>query len=107
MCFGCGSIIPITKETAWSGIVNPRSSSASSTPSSPSPSVAFLVGALFLLGMELWGVSRSERGDTITENWRAANKYLSEHAPWFGWTFRVFTGGLLIWVLFHFLAGTD
>jgi hypothetical protein len=69
--------------------------------------VAFLAGGLFLLGMELWGVSRSERGDTITENWRAANKYLAKRFPWLGWFFRIFTGGLLVWTLLHFLAGVD
>lgn len=73
----------------------------------PAFTLVFLGGGLLLLAFEIWGVSRTAKGDTITEHWRWAHAWLNARFPWFGWMFRVWTGGILVWALLHFLAGAD
>jgi hypothetical protein len=70
-------------------------------------SIVFLTGAALLTGFEVWGVTRKAKGDTITEHWRWAHRWLTERFSWFGWGFRIWTGGLLVWTLLHLLAGAN
>jgi hypothetical protein len=65
-------------------------------------SLAFgvLVGALVVV--EVVGVQRKKRGDTITENWRMVDGWLGKRFPWGQWLLRVFTAGMLTWTLMHF-----
>ena len=64
----------------------------------------YVILGLALLITELVGVWRKGDGDTITENWRWVRK---NAPPWLGWAWGIFTGGLLIWALGHFLGGWD
>ena len=70
-------------------------------------SVAFLVGFVFLLVLEVWGIRRRGTGDTISEHWRAADAWLKARTLVGRWAFRVGTAGLLVWTLLHFLLGAD
>lgn len=63
----------------------------------------FLVAIVF----ELIGVANKKKGDTITENWRFINAWLSLKVPAAGWIWRVLTLGLLAWTALHFGAGVD
>lgn len=61
----------------------------------------FVVLLLALLGVELVGVASKRKGDTLTEGWRWIRDHLPGPAAWF---FRIFTAGVLIWALLHFVA---
>lgn len=68
-----------------------------------SAAFALFLGALLVV--EIIGIRRrSKGGDTLTENWRWIEAWLPDSAAW---VFRVFTGGLLIWAVLHFLVGAD
>lgn len=60
---------------------------------------------IFLAGItvELIGVFRRGKGDTITENWRWIDKWLAYHSPIIDWFWRVFSAGALVWILLHLL----
>lgn len=60
----------------------------------------FFVGGAFVV--EMIGVARKPKGDTLTENWRWIEEWLPN---WAAWVFRVFTGGILVWAILHFLVG--
>lgn len=62
-------------------------------------SLAYGVLSLALVVVELVGVRRKAKGDTITENWRWVDAHL--HGP-LRWFWRVFTVGFLAWVALHF-----
>lgn len=68
--------------------------------------ILIVCGALFLLVVELVGVFRKQPGDTITENWRAADEYLKRQ-PAIRWFYRIFTAGILLWAALHFLVGAN
>lgn len=55
--------------------------------------VAFVV----IVTVELVGVSRAGKGDTITESWRA----LRDHYPWARPLLMVGMAGFLVWALLH------
>lgn len=67
-------------------------------------SVIYLIGFVVLVVVEIIGIRLKGKGDTITEHWRWIEAWLSDR---WAWIFRVFTGGLLIWTLLHFLVGTE
>jgi hypothetical protein len=68
-----------------------------------------IFGACFLVALvfELIGVANKKDGDTITENWRFINAWLTLHVPPAGWIWRVVTLGFLTWVILHFGAGVN
>jgi hypothetical protein len=68
-----------------------------------------IFGACFLVAIvfELIGVANKKDGDTITENWRWINAWLSVKVPAVGWIWRVATLGFLTWMILHFGAGVD
>lgn len=68
--------------------------------------VLILVPLVFLFIVEMIGIARKKKGDTITEHWEWFDRYLEKTAPWARWIFRVFTAGLLTWTILHFLVGT-
>ena len=70
-------------------------------------SIAFLVGFAFLLVLEVWGIRRRGKGDTITELWRAADAWLKARTVAGRFAFSVATAGLPVWALLHFLLGAD
>lgn len=59
----------------------------------------YLLLGTALVALELVGVRRKAKGDTITENWHWVESHL--HGP-LRWLWRVFTVGLLAWVALHF-----
>lgn len=59
-----------------------------------------LLGAA-LVALELVGVRRERKGDTITENWRWVDAALRRHGM-LRWFWRVFTVGFLGWIALHF-----
>lgn len=61
-------------------------------------SVIYGLGFLTLLVVEVIGVKRKAKGDTITENWRWIDGRLHGFLQW-GW--RILTAGLLAWILIH------
>jgi hypothetical protein len=64
---------------------------------------AYLILGAALVTVELIGVHRKrDDGDTITESWRSADKWLGDKLPWAQWFLRVFTVGLLLWTALHF-----
>jgi len=67
-------------------------------------SITFLIGLVVLVVVEIIGVRRKGKGDTLTEHWRWIESWLPD--GW-AWVFRIFTGGLLVWTLLHFLVGAD
>jgi len=61
----------------------------------------FAVLIIAVVVVEVIGVQRKGDGDTITENWR----WVRDHSPpWGRWVLEVFTAGLLMWAIIHFLA---
>lgn len=68
----------------------------------------FAVTFVVLLGatlvVELIGVASKKDGDTITEGWRWVRDRLPGPGKWF---FRVFTAGILVWAMLHFVADVD
>ena len=78
----------------------------------PLINLSLLVGAVLLLAGEVVGILRKSKGvgdeDTITEWWRKADFRLGQsRQPFIRWAYRVFTAGILIWTLLHFLAGVS
>jgi hypothetical protein len=65
---------------------------------------AFVLLLAALLVVELIGIKRPQSGDTLTELWRHVNRRLP---PWFAWGFRIFTIGLLVWAVLHFIVGAS
>lgn len=65
----------------------------------------FLAVTLIAAGTEIYGVRSKVKGDTITENWRFADRWLHAHAPWADWLWRVATIGFLTWTMLHFAVG--
>lgn len=73
-------------------------------------SILFLLALLIFVVAEIVGIVRPEAGDTFTEHWRWLNQALKDKGmagQWLAWGFRIFTGGLLVWTLLHFLAGSE
>jgi hypothetical protein len=62
-------------------------------------SVLFGVLVVALVVVEVVGVVRKQRGDTLTENWRWLDRHLPAGLRWF---LRVFTAGMLLWTALHF-----
>jgi hypothetical protein len=64
--------------------------------------IAFLVLIGAVVVVEVIGVQRKAKGDTLTEGWRAVDRWLARVFPWGQWFLRVFTAGLLLWAALHF-----
>jgi len=62
--------------------------------------IAYLVLIVALVGVEIAGVVRKGKRDTITEGWRAIDK----RGGAVRWALRFVTAGLLLWAAFHFLG---
>lgn len=71
-------------------------------------SILFLIGIVILVVVEVIGIKSPKAGDTLTEHWRFADRWLKNHKfGWLRWAFRVWTAGMLLWACLHFLAGTS
>ena len=68
-------------------------------------SIVFGVCFVIAVTFELIGVKSKRKGDTITENWRFMNAWLSKRVPMAGWVWRVVTLGFLTWCILHFGVG--
>lgn len=67
----------------------------------PAFTAGYLLLGTALVALELVGVHRKGKGDTITEHWRWVDTALSTHGL-LRWLWRVLTVGLLGWIALHF-----
>ena len=59
--------------------------------------VFYAIALVVVLTVELVGVHRAGKGDTITESWRAVR----DHWPWAKPVLTVFMAGFMAWALLH------
>ena len=64
--------------------------------------VVWLVLFVVVLALELWGVHRKEKNDTITETYRWIRDNLTARSKALGFIFSLLISGLLMWTILHF-----
>lgn len=64
--------------------------------------VIWLIIFALVLGLELYGIHRKEKNDTITETYRWLRDNLSAKSKALGFIFQLLITGLLVWAVLHF-----
>ena len=64
--------------------------------------VLWLIIFVAVLALELYGVHRREKNDTITETYRWIRDTLTARSKALGFIFSLLISGLLMWTILHF-----
>lgn len=64
--------------------------------------VVWLIIFVGVLALELWGVKRKQKMDTITETYRWIRDSLTGIHKALGFIFSLLISGLLMWTILHF-----
>ena len=64
--------------------------------------ILWLIIFVAVLALELWGVHRKEKNDTITETYRWIRDNLTKTHKALGFIFSLLISGLLMWTILHF-----
>ena len=64
--------------------------------------VVWLVIFVLVFALEIYGVKRKQKNDTITETYRWIRDNLTRKSKALGFIFSLLISGLLMWTLLHF-----